>query len=144
VQIQAQLKPLGVDIEIRNYPTSLLFAENGPLYTGKYDLEWSESTNAPDPDNSGNWGSRYIPPHGGNTSWLKDPIVDQTSDAALLTYDRAKRKALYQREEEEIHKQVPAVFFYWETAYTAMNTDLKNYKPAAYIADMWNCWEWTI
>lgn len=144
VQIQSALKPLGIDIQIRNYPTSLLFAQDGPLYTGKYDLEWSVATNAPDPDNSGNWNSKYIPPHGGNTAWLNDPIVDQTSDAALLTYDHAKRKALYQREEEEIHKAVPAVFFYWENSYTAVNSDLKNYKPAAFIADMWNCWEWTI
>jgi peptide/nickel transport system substrate-binding protein len=144
VQIQSALKPLGIDIQIRNYPTSLLFAQDGPLYTGKYDLEWSVATNAPDPDNSGNWNSQYIPPHGGNTAWLKDPIVDQTSSAALLTYDHAKRKALYQREEEEIHKVVPAVFFYWENSYTAMNSDLKNYKPAAFIADMWNCWQWSI
>ena len=144
VQIQNALKQLGIEIEIRNYPTSLLFAQNGPLYTGKYDLEWSVSTNAPDPDNSGNWNSKYIPPNGGNTAWLKDKIIDETSDAALLTYDHAKRKALYQREEEEIHKVVPAVFFYWENSYTAVNSDLKNYKPAAYIADMWNCWEWTI
>ena len=144
VQIQSQLRPLGIDIEIRNYPTSLLFAQDGPLYQGKYDLEWSVSTNAPDPDNSGLWNSKYIPPHGGNTSWLKDPVVDQTSDAALATFDQAKRKALYQREEEAIHKDVPAVFFYWENSYTAMNSDLKGYKPGAFIADMWNCWEWSI
>jgi peptide/nickel transport system substrate-binding protein len=144
VQIQSALRPLGIAIDIRNYPTSLLFAQDGPLYTGKYDLEWSVATNAPDPDNSGSWNSKYIPPHGGNTAWLKDPVVDQTSDAALLTYDQAKRKALYQREEEAIHKDVPAVFFYWENAYTAVNTDIKGYKPAAYIADMWNCWEWSI
>ncbi len=144
VQIQNALKQLGIEIEIRNYPTSLLFAQDGPLYTGKYDLEWSVATNAPDPDNSGSWNSKYIPPNGGNTAWLKDRIIDQTSAAALLTYDHAKRKALYQREEEEIHKVVPAVFFYWENSYTAVNSDLKNYKPAAYIADMWNCWEWTI
>jgi peptide/nickel transport system substrate-binding protein len=144
VQIQGALRPLGIAIDIRNYPTSLLFAQDGPLYSGKYDLEWSVSTNAPDPDNSGSWNSKYIPPHGGNTAWLKDPVVDQTSEAALRTYDRAKRKALYQREEEAIHKDVPAVFFYWENAYTATNTDIKNYKPAAFIADMWNCWEWSI
>jgi peptide/nickel transport system substrate-binding protein len=144
VQIQAALKPLGIDIEIRNYPTSLLFAQDGPLYSGHYDLEWSVATNAPDPDNSGNWNSAYIPPRGGNTAWLRDPIVDQTSSAALLTYDHEKRKALYQREEEEIHKVVPAVFFYWENSYTATNTDLKGYKPAAFIADMWNSWEWSI
>lgn len=144
VQIQNDLHALGIDVAIRNYPVSLLFAQDGPLYTGKYDLEWSVDTNAPDPDNSGLWGSRYIPPHGANTSWLRDPIVDQASDAALRTFDHRTRKALYQREEEQIHRDVPAVFLYWENAYTATNTDLKNYKPAAFIADMWNCWEWRI
>lgn len=144
VEVQNQLKPLGIDVQIHNYPVSLLFAQNGPLYSGKYDLEWSVDTNAPDPDNSGTWNGKYIPPNGGNTSWIDDPIINRTSIAALRTYDRAKRKALYQQEEERIHQVVPAVFFYWENSYTAVNSDVKNYKPAAFVADMWNCWQWQI
>ncbi|MDQ2680922.1 MAG: peptide ABC transporter substrate-binding protein [Candidatus Eremiobacteraeota bacterium] len=144
VVIQSQLKPLGIDVQVRNYPTSLLFAQNGPLYTGHYDLEWSLDTNAPDPDNSGSWASAYIPPKGANTSWLRDPIVDKASAEALLTFDRAKRKALYQREEEAIHADVPAVFFYWENSYVAYNTDLKNYSPTSYLSNYWNPWEWEI
>ncbi|MBV9270631.1 MAG: peptide ABC transporter substrate-binding protein, partial [Candidatus Eremiobacteraeota bacterium] len=41
VQIQNQLRPAGFDLAIRNYPVSLLFAQDGPIYTGKSDLEWS-------------------------------------------------------------------------------------------------------
>ncbi|HZT12307.1 MAG TPA: peptide ABC transporter substrate-binding protein, partial [Candidatus Baltobacteraceae bacterium] len=144
VQIQSDLRALGIALDIRNYPVSLLFAQDGPLYTGKYDLEWTIETNGPDPDNTGLWNSAYIPPHGANTSWLHDPIVDRTSDAALRTFDRARRKVLYQQEETRIHDLVPAVFFYWDDSYTAVNSDLKGYKPAAFIADMWNCWEWRI
>lgn len=144
VLIQSQLKPLGIDIQVRNYPTSLLFAQNGPLYTGHYDLEWSLDTNAPDPDNSGLWASAFIPPKGANTSWLRDPIVDQTSAAALLTFDHAKRKALYLREEEAIHAAVPAVFFYWQDGYTAYNSDLKHFSPTSYLSNYWNPWEWEI
>lgn len=144
VQIQSDLRAIGIALDIRNYPVSLLFAQEGPLYTGKYDLEWTIETNGPDPDNTGLWNSAYIPPHGANTSWLRDPIVDRASDAALRTFDRAQRKALYQQEETRIHDLVPAVFFYWDDSYTAVNSDLKGYKPAAFIADMWNCWEWRI
>ena len=144
VQIQSDLRAIGIALDIRNYPVSLLFAQDGPLYSGKYDLEWTIETNGPDPDNTGLWNSAYIPPHGANTSWLRDPIVDRASDAALRTFDRARRKALYQQEEERIHDLVPAVFFYWDDSYTAVNSDLKGYKPAAFIADMWNCWEWRI
>jgi peptide/nickel transport system substrate-binding protein len=144
VQVQSQLKPFGVDIEIHNYPVNVLFAPTGPLYSGKYDISWTVAINAPDPDNSGLWNSKYIPPHGGNTSYLNDPIVDRASTRALLTYDHAARKKLYQQEEERIHQLVPSIFFYWENEYTAVNSDMKNLKPAAFVQDTWNAWDWQI
>jgi peptide/nickel transport system substrate-binding protein len=144
VLMQSMLKAFGVDLQIRNYPANLMFAQNGPLYTGKYDLEWSIETNGPDPDNAGSWNGAFIPPKGANTSWLDDPIVNATSTAAERTFDQARRKALYQREEERLRQLVPAVVFTWETGYTAMNADVKNFIPAAFIADTWNAWEWNV
>jgi|SRR5579884_652501 len=144
VQLQSWLRPYGIDLQIRNYPTSLLFAQGGPLYKGHYDLEWSIETNGPDPDNRGLWNGADIPPNGSNTSWLNDPIVNKYSDLAVSTFDLALRKAYYQKEEDRIHELVPAQFFYWENEYSAYNSDLKNFKPAAFIQDTWNSWEWTI
>jgi peptide/nickel transport system substrate-binding protein len=142
--IQSMLRAVGIDIAIRNYSSSLLFAQDGPIYTGKYDLEWSIDTNGAEPDNSGIWNAAFIPPNGANTSWLNDPIVNETSAAAASTFDQAKRKVLYQREEERIRELVPAVFFAWSANYTAMNTDVKNYIPGAFIGDTWNAWQWQI
>jgi peptide/nickel transport system substrate-binding protein len=144
VLIQSMLHAIGVDLAVRSYPGSYLFATDGPLYSGKYDLEWSIETNGPDPDNSGDWNGAFIPPRGANTSWLNDPVVNATSAAAASTFDAALRKRLYQREEERIRELVPAVFFSWRTNYTAMNDDLKNYVPAAFIGDSWNAWRWSI
>ena len=144
VVMQSLLKKLGIDVTIRNYPPSLMFAQNGPLYTGKYDMSWSIETNGPDPDNAGLWNSQFIPPNGANTTWLRDQIVDETSAAAAATFDREKRTALYQKEEERLRELVPAVFFYWETSYYGVNTDVKGFKPAAFLADTWNAWEWQI
>ncbi|HET9394133.1 MAG TPA: peptide ABC transporter substrate-binding protein [Candidatus Rubrimentiphilum sp.] len=144
VQVQSQLKPFGINMAIRNYPVNVLFAPSGPLYTGKYDISWTVSINGPDPDNTGLWNSKYRPPHGGNTSLLNDPIVDRTSELALTTYDQAVRKKYYQQEEERIHQLVPAVFFYWENEYTAVNSDMKNLRPAAFVQDTWNAWDWQI
>ena len=144
VQIQQDLKAIGINVEIKNYPTSLMFAQSGPLYTGKYDMEWSIDTNGADPDNEGLWSSKFIPPKGANTSWLIDPLVDKYAHEAVLTYDRAARKALYQKEEERLHQDVPAVFVYWQNQYSAWNSDVKNYKPAPFIANCWNSWEWEI
>lgn len=144
VQLQQELRPYGFDLSIRNYPTSLLFSQQGPLYQGHYDLEWSVETNGPDPDNRGLWGGQFIPPNGGNTTWLNDPVVNKYADLAVSTFDQSKRKAYYQKEEERIHQVVPSQFFYWQTEYTAINSDVKNFKSAAFIQDTWNSWEWDI
>jgi len=144
VQMQQDLRGVGIGLSVKNYPASLMFAQDGPLYTGRFDIEWSIDTNGPDPDNQGNWSADFVPPHGANTSFLRDPIVTRTSDDALRTFDRAKRKALYQTEEARIHALVPAVFLYWETAVAAYNDDLRGYRPAEYITNNWNSWEWTI
>jgi len=144
VQMQQQLKDAGVQLEIKNYPTSLLFSREGPIYTGHFDTEFTIATNAPDPDNEGLWSGKFIPPHGANTSWLNDPVLTEGSHDALLTFDRAKRKAYYQRMAERIHELVPVVYLYWQNSFTAVNSDLKNWKPASYISNYWNCWEWTI
>lgn len=144
VVIQSMLKGLGIDVSIHNYPSNLLFAQNGPIYSGKYDLEWSQEINGADPDDSGSWNSHFIPPNGANTSWLRDPIVDQTSTAAASTFDQNARKAIYQKEEARIRELNPAIFAFWKDSYFGVNSDLKNYKPAAFIADEWNAWEWKI
>ena len=144
VQMQQAVRALGVALSIKNYPASFLFAQTGPLYSGSYDLEWSIDTNAPDPDNQGDWSGDFVPPKGANTSFLRDPEITALSDAALRTFDRSKRKALYQREETRIHELVPTVFFYFENALAAYNDDLHGYAPAEYITDNWNSWEWQI
>lgn len=145
IQMQQQLRAVGIELSIKNYPASVLFAQNGPLYSGKYDVSWSIETNGPDPDNAGNWSGHYMPPNGANTAFLDDPIITQTSADALKTFDRAARKRLYAREEERIHTQVPAIFLYWEMSYVAYNSDLRHYVPAEYdMAGVWNSYEWEI
>jgi peptide/nickel transport system substrate-binding protein len=144
VQMQQALRPLGIELSIKNYPASVLFAVDGPLYTGRYDMEWSIDTDGPDPDNQGSWSGDFLPPHGANTSYLRDPVITRAAADALLTFDRGKRKALYQREESRIHSLVPAIFLYWETGVAAYNDDLRGYRPAEYITDNWNSWAWQI
>jgi peptide/nickel transport system substrate-binding protein len=144
LQMQQQLKDVGVQLDIKNYPPSLLFSREGPVYTGKFDSEFTISTNAPDPDNEGLWSGKFIPPRGANTTWLDDPVLTQASHDALLTFDRAKRKALYQKMAERVHELVPVVYLYWQNSFNAVNSDLKNWKSASYISNYWNCWEWSI
>lgn len=144
VLVQSMLQPLGIALSVHNVAANQMFAQGGPLYGGTYDLEWSQAYNGSDPDDSGSWNSHFIPPSGADTSWLNDPVVDESSSAAASTFDQAKRKALYQREAARIRDLDPAVFAFWHENYYAFNTDVKNYEPAAFIADEWNAWQWQI
>jgi peptide/nickel transport system substrate-binding protein len=143
VQMQAELLAAGVKLSIRNYPTSLLFAADGPLYRGRYDLSLTIETNAPDPDNEGLWGAAFIPPHGANTSFLADAALSELAHRAARTFDRGIRRTLYQREEERIHALVPTVFLYWQIAAAVVNSDLQHYRAAQYTSSNWNAWEWS-
>ena len=50
--VQQALKPLGIDVTIKMFPVSFLFAQDGPLYGGTYDLAWTTDTLGPDPEQS--------------------------------------------------------------------------------------------
>ena len=115
IVMQQQLRAVGIDLGIKNAPASVLFAQDGPLYGGRYDLSWTIDTNEPEPDNAGNWSGHYMPPNGANVAFLNDPVITQTSEDALKTFDRQARKIFYQREEDRIHTQVPAIFLYWKS-----------------------------
>jgi peptide/nickel transport system substrate-binding protein len=142
VQMQQELRAAGIDLHVKNYPTSLLFAQNGPLYGGRYDLSLTIDVDAPDPDNEGARSGAFIPPHGDNTTFLNDPVLTATSHAAAHTFDRAQRRALYAREEARIHELVPDVFLYWQVATAVVNSDLHGYHAAHFLSSNTDAWAW--
>ncbi|MDQ6767798.1 MAG: peptide ABC transporter substrate-binding protein, partial [Candidatus Eremiobacteraeota bacterium] len=82
-----ELKPIGVDLSIKNYAGTVLFAPDGPLYGGRYDMSWIINTNGVDPDDLGIWCCDYFPPHGSNTDFYCNRPVDEHLRAAQRTYD---------------------------------------------------------
>jgi len=114
---------------------TLMFAQTGPLYTGHYDLEWSINTNGADPDNEGSWSSKFIPPHGGNTSWIADPQIDKLSHDAVLTYDRAKRKAAYDEIQKILVDEEPYISLYHRDNVAIMRKNVDGFQmyPSGFL-----------
>ncbi len=144
IAMQQELRAVGIELSVKNYPVSLLFARDGPLYGGSCDLSWTIQTNGPDPDNEFLWASYAMPPNGANTTFLNDAEVTRDAHYAARTFDRARRTALYLDEERRLHALAPAIFLYWQNGFSAYDDDLKNYRPAQYISDQWNAYEWSI
>jgi peptide/nickel transport system substrate-binding protein len=142
--VAESLRGIGVDMSVKNYAASVLFAQTGPLYSGKYDVEWTVSTEGTDPDDIGNWGCDYMPPHGANTSFYCDPRVDRYLRDAEIHYEQQRRKSDYEQAWKIMLRDVPALMIYWDKEVIAINSDLKNFKPSPFISDYWNAYEWRI
>ncbi len=142
--VAQELKSIGIDLGIKNYAGAILFAPDGPLYGGKYDLSWIVDTEGTDPDSLGKWGCDYWPPKGGNTDFYCNRQVDKYMQDAELQYDQARRRSDYEQAWKIMLAEVPSVIIYWDRIVIAANSDLKNVKPSPVVTDYWNAWEWEI
>ena len=141
--IQQDLKVVGIDLEIHNYPANLVFSTNGMLMTGRYDLALVTMDLDPDPDNSINMSPDQLPPVGQNRSFWVDPQVGAWEKAGEQSYDLAIRKKYYWLIQQRIHDQLPIHGIVWRPTINAVNVRLKNFRPGA-ASDFWNAYEWSI
>jgi peptide/nickel transport system substrate-binding protein len=142
--LEDELHRAGVEVTTKNYATSVLFAPDGPLYGGKYDMAWIVDTDGTDPDNLGQVGCDYFPPAGANTYFYCNRKVDALLRDAQIHYDIATRRRDYLEASKILIRDAPYVVVYWDVNVTAYNRDLKNFKPSPFVTDFWNAWEWEI
>lgn len=142
-----QWKAVGVDLSVKNYPSSLLMAAaqvGGIIENGKYDVSLFSWINGVDPDDSAFTMCDQWPPQGQNNFRFCDPRLDAQERIALTRYDRPTRKAAYDRIQALLAEDEPFIVVWFNRRVTVYNTDFKNYKPAHAVTQFWNTWEWEI
>jgi peptide/nickel transport system substrate-binding protein len=147
VLAQRYWRDVGIDLQIKNYTSSLFFASYGAggiIQTGKFDVAFFSWLNGTDPDDSTLWMCNQFPPNGQNVYHFCDRSLDAAEKIALTSYDRATRKQAYDRIQTILADQVPAIFTWYNRRISVANTDLKNYRPAHAVTSFWNPWEWSI
>jgi len=142
--ISQELKAVGIELSIKNYAGTVLFAPDGPLYGGRYDMSWIVDYVGVDPDNLAKWGCDWFPPHGSNTDFYCNPAVDRLLSDAQTTFDVDRRRHDYAAAWRIMLHDVPSMIVYWDKNVTAANNDLRNFKPSPVFTDYWNAWEWEI
>jgi peptide/nickel transport system substrate-binding protein len=146
--IQSELKDVGIALDIRNYHANILFATygfNGVLARGKFDLSlFAWSYTVPDPDDTQTIGPDQIPPTGTNYTFFDDPVIGKAQEGGRVNYDRATRRKYYVAIQHRVHDVVPRHTIVWRVNIDAVNTDMKNFKPAPAVSDFWNSYEWQI
>jgi peptide/nickel transport system substrate-binding protein len=145
--LQQGWQRIGVDASVKIYAIPIYFAtygEGGILQTGKFDVSFSAWVNGVDPDDATNWMCDQFPPGGQNIEYFCDPRLDAQERIALTSYDPKVRQAAYHKIQDILADQEPAIYLYYTRRLSAVNTDLKGYKPAHAVSTMWNPWEWEI
>jgi peptide/nickel transport system substrate-binding protein len=107
--IQQNLRAVGVDIDIRSYEFSTLYADvlngNFQLYT----LQWVGGATV-DPDILRRvFHSNQVPPAGFNRGHFSDPHVDALLDVASRATDEVERRRLFGEAQVAIAEQVPYI-----------------------------------
>jgi peptide/nickel transport system substrate-binding protein len=146
VQIQAMLRQVGINAEIKYYPGQMLFAPagmGGILQLGEFDLSidgWYAGT---DPDDSAQFLCQDIPPGGYNYQRYCNPEMQAAQQMALTHYDRATRKIAYSKIEHLLARDNPMIFLWWLRQQEPISVDFKGFDPNP-VVESWNAWQWSI
>jgi peptide/nickel transport system substrate-binding protein len=146
VLVQAALRRIGIDVEVKYYPIDVLYAPRGMggiLHGGKFDLLLFPWVAGVDPDDSSQFTCDNMPPHGYNDSRYCSAAMDAAQRLALTRYERAVRKIAYSRVERLLSIDNPLVFFWWQRSQEAISVDFRGFAPNPAV-ESWNAWQWSI
>lgn len=144
--LQRQWRDVGVQADVKNYPTSQFFdnSTNGILQGGHYDVAIFSWIGAADPDDSPIYSGANLAPHGQNAMfWTNRAATDAMTDA-LKTIDQARRKRDYAVVQQQLALDVPTIILYFQRFPFVYNSDLKGFDPSPVISAFWDPWNYSI
>jgi peptide/nickel transport system substrate-binding protein len=128
VQIEALLRAVGVELELKSMPPNMLYAIDGPGFRGEFDLAFSPYYSANDPDDTVLFACANVAPRGNNWSRWCNADFEKWTSVALTHYDRATRRAAYDQIERLILRDVPEIVTAWGVDTEPVSVDLRNFR----------------
>lgn len=146
--VQQQLKGVGIDVGIKNYPAELFFApgqNGGILQTGKYDVGFFSWVAGADPDGDYSiYACDEFPPAGQNNLFWCDPALQQAENNARRAYDQSERKKYYGIAQSELASQSVTIIMWFQRQIFITSPNFKGFVPAPATTSNWNTWEWSM
>jgi peptide/nickel transport system substrate-binding protein len=145
-QVQAMLRAVGIDVEIKNYLGTLFFAtygQGGILTGGKFDLAVAGWVAGLDPDDHALYMCKEIPPAGVNYDRYCSKAMDAAQTAALSSYEQNPRKKAYFIIQGLLATDVPELVIWYARFPQATNPDFKGFTPNP-VNEAWNAYQWEI
>ncbi|RYE51372.1 MAG: peptide ABC transporter substrate-binding protein, partial [Rhizobiaceae bacterium] len=140
---QQNWKQIGVDMEIKNMPGSVVWGD----YTTKHQYDtllvaWEPPVGM-DPDYSSRCHSNAIS-NGANYTQYKNPKVDELLDLGVTQTNVEERKETYAKVQQILLDEVPFAPQFSVVQGNMNVSALQNIKPNQYVTDAaWNVHEWS-
>ena len=144
--LQSQWRDIGVQADVKNYPSSQFFdnSTSGILEGGHYDVAGFSWLAAADPDDNAIYSADNLAPHGQNALMWKNAIATAAMADALKTLDVARRKRDYVIVQQQLALDVPTIIINFSRIPFVYNSDLKGFDPSPVISAFWDPWNYSI
>ncbi len=144
--LQQQWGAVGVQADIKNYPSSLFSdnSANGIVPGGHYDVALFGWFGAADPDDSALYSGANLAPHGQNSMFWTNAKATAAMTDALATIDQARRKRDYVVVQQQLALDVPTIILYFYRIPYVYNSDLKGFNPSPVATAFWDPWNYSI
>ncbi|ULH14455.1 peptide ABC transporter substrate-binding protein [Deinococcus sp. KNUC1210] len=147
--LQAQWKAVGVDVNIQNYPSSVVFAQDfiGGGSNGKWDMLMYAWTADPSLEKGNLFSSTQIPTAGNgfagqNEPGWKNAEYDKLWNQANTEFDLSARVKLFDRMQSIWADEVPSLPLYFRVNVYTKVPNLMNYTFSAYsLYPSWDAYE---
>jgi peptide/nickel transport system substrate-binding protein len=143
VQVQAMWHAIGVDAGVRPILSNMLYAADGVMPRGDYQVALEPNGYAVTADRADTLTTAGLPP-GRNYSRYTDRDVDAWTAAARVTNDFNARKALYTKISERVRHDAPLCPLVWTKLVYVYNSALHGLRPESVNSDFWNVYDWTL
>ncbi|HTJ28729.1 MAG TPA: peptide ABC transporter substrate-binding protein [Candidatus Limnocylindria bacterium] len=144
VQLQQMLRTIGIRVVLKPYPYKGIYAYDGPIVKGTFDLALFRNTLEYDPDSTSTLSCAAFAPQGENEARFCDPHVDALERDGLATDDPHARAAIYREIGRLVHDEVAYIPLYRAQRPSVFNEDLRGYDPAPVAASWWDAYRWSI
>jgi peptide/nickel transport system substrate-binding protein len=144
--VQRDLAQIGIDVTIRTYTNSLMYAPasaGGIQYGGRFNIFSDNLYGGSDPEESEQWTCARRAPNGANMSRFCDKAYDDAYQAQQLTLDRGVRAQLFSVMQHRIRDQAILLPLAYDQEYVVINPALHGFKPNM-LYDYWNAEQWDV
>lgn len=135
--IQANLKEIGIDVEIVQLENSAFYAD---LENGEFQLEFGGfGQYTPDPSSTFRYVYRSDGVMAGNYYRLNNPEIDELLAQGEFSTDSDERQEIYEKVIQLVEDEHCCKYVYWQTSNIAHNSELKGVSATpAGVYDVYN------